>query len=242
MALYTISDLHLSTLASTNKSMEVFGHRWDNYISRLKSNWEHLVEEGDTVVIPGDISWALSLEEAVSDLKFVDNLPGKKIIGKGNHDFWWSTMSKHDKLFEKENITTISFLFNNAHEVDGYIVAGTRGWYSDEDAKNAPDNADFKKLINRECLRLRTSLNEAKALQLASPEKEIVVFMHFPPVWNGKCAEELIAVLKEYDVKNVYFGHIHGSYCVDPSFEYDGIRMTLISADFIEFTPKIVKL
>lgn len=242
MALYTISDLHLSTLASTNKSMEVFGHRWDNYINRLKSNWERLIEDDDTVVIPGDISWALSLSEAVSDLKFIDNLPGKKIIGKGNHDFWWSTMNKHEQLFEKENINTISFLFNNAYEVENYIIAGTRGWYSDEDAKNAPDNADFKKLINRECFRLNTSLDKAKTIQKASPDKEIIVFMHFPPVWNGKCSDELIDVLKKYEIKHLYFGHIHGSYCVEPSFVYEGIKMSLISADFIEFTPKIIKV
>ncbi len=242
MALYTISDLHLSTLESTNKSMEVFGRRWENYINRLKNNWTHLVEENDTIVIPGDISWALSLEEAVSDLKFLDSLPGKKIIGKGNHDFWWTTMSKHDKLFKEENISTISFLFNNAYEVENYIIAGTRGWYSDEDAKNAPDNADFNKLINRECIRLRMSLDMAKAIQSSSSEKEIIVFMHFPPVWNGKCADEIIEVLKEYGIKHLYFGHIHGSYCVEPSFEYEGIRMSLISADYIEFTPKIVKI
>ena len=240
MALYTISDLHLSTLASTNKSMEVFGRRWDDYINRLKVNWERLVEDGDTVVVPGDISWALSLDEAVSDLKFIDALPGKKIIAKGNHDFWWSTMRKHQQLFEKENITTISFLFYNAYEVEDYIVAGTRGWYSDEDAKNAPDNADFEKLINRECLRLRTSLDMAKNIQKNAPNKQIIVFMHFPPVWNGKRAEELISVLHEYEIKQLYFGHIHGSYCVEPSFENEGIRMSLISADFIEFTPKIV--
>ena len=151
-------------------------------------------------------------------------------------------MRKHEQLFERESIKSISFLFNNAYEVENCIVAGTRGWYSDEDAKNAPDNADFDKLIRRECLRLKASLDEAKKIKEISPEKEIIVFMHFPPVWNGKRADELIAVLKEYDITHLYFGHIHGSYCVEPSFEYDGIKMSLISADFIEFTPKIIKV
>ena len=100
-------------------------------MTRIKTNWERLVTDEDTVIIPGDVSWALSLEEAVSDLKFIDSLPGKKILGKGNHDFWWCTMKKHSELFEKHGISTISFLFNNAHETEDYIIAGTRGWYHD---------------------------------------------------------------------------------------------------------------
>ena len=239
MAFYTISDLHLSTLESTNKSMEVFGRRWENYINRLKNNWTHLVEENDTIVIPGDISWALSLEEAVSDLKFLDSLPGKKIIGKGNHDFWWTTMSKHDKLFKEENISTISFLFNNAYECEDFIIAGTRGWYHDEDAKNAPDNADFDKLVAREELRLRKSLSDA-ALLRGDSNKEIIVFTHFPPYWNGKASENIISALKEYGIKRLYYGHIHGNYTLPPSFEYEGITMSIISADYLEFTPKFI--
>ena len=242
MSLYVIADLHLSTLDSTNKSMEVFGRRWDGYMTRIKNNWQRLITDDDTVIIPGDISWALSLEEAVSDLKFIDSLPGKKILGKGNHDFWWCTMRKHRQLFEKHNINTISFLFNNAYETNEYIIAGTRGWYQDEDAQNAPDNVDFDKLVRRESLRLKTSLDEARKLKSASPDKEIIVFMHFPPYWNGKACDELMEILKEYEIKNLYFGHIHGNYAEPDTFEYDGIKMTLISADHIEFIPKIVKL
>ena len=241
MSLYVIADLHLSTLDSTNKSMEVFGRRWDGYMTRIKSNWERLVTDEDTVVSPGDVSWALSLDEAVSDLKFIDSLPGKKILGKGNHDFWWCTMKKHSELFEKHGISTISFLFNNAHETDDYIIAGTRGWYHDEDAKNAPDNADFDKLVNREAQRLRMSLNAAAKLNESSPEKEIVVFMHFPPFWSGKASEGLVEILKEFGIKHVYFGHIHGAYTEPPSFVYEDIEMHMISADYIEFIPKIVK-
>lgn len=242
MSLYVIADLHLSTLDSTNKSMEVFGRRWDGYMTRIKNNWERLVADGDTVVIPGDISWALSLEEAVSDLKFIDSLPGKKILGKGNHDFWWCTMKKHRELFEKHGISTISFLYNNAHETEEYIIAGTRGWYYDEDAQNAPDNADFEKLIRREELRLRTSLASAEQLREKSPQKPIVAFMHFPPYWNGKASDGLVEILKQHGVKNLYFGHIHGNYTEPPYFDYEGIRMNMISADYIEFIPKIVKI
>ena len=240
MSLYTIADLHLSTLASTNKSMEVFGHRWQDYTERLKNAWQRLVTDEDTVVIPGDVSWALTLEEAVSDLKFVESLPGRKIIGKGNHDFWWTTVKKHEALFEKEGIKSISFLFNNAYVIEDFIVAGTRGWYQDEDAKNAPDNADFDKLTARETGRLKLSLDAALKLKQENPEKETVVFMHFPPVWNGKVSNPLIEVLKEYGIRRVYFGHIHGAYSVPESFIYEGIEMTLISADYLSFIPKIV--
>lgn len=221
--------------------MEVFGRRWQDYIQRIESNWRRLVSDDDTVIIPGDISWALSLEESLSDMKFLDSLPGKKILGKGNHDFWWATMKKHEDFFKKNGIQTISFLYNNAYDMGDIIVAGTRGWYNDPDATGAPDNADFQKLINRESLRLRMSLNEALKLQKDHPEKEIVAFLHFPPYWNGKESGDLCSILAEYGVRRVYFGHIHGSYTIPPMFEYNGIMMTIVSADYLEFIPKIVK-
>ena len=241
MALYTIADLHLSTLDTTNKSMEVFGTRWQDYVKRVEANWRRLVSEDDTVVIPGDVSWALSLDESESDLRFIESLPGKKILGKGNHDFWWCTMKKHEAFFERLGIKTISFLFNNAYETDDIIIAGTRGWYNDEDATNAPDDVDFEKLTRRECGRLRMSLNAAMKLKEASPEKEIVVFMHFPPYWNGKASDGLVEILKEYGVKRVYYGHIHGNYTVDPTFVYEGIEMSIVSADYLGFIPKFVE-
>lgn len=241
MSLYTIADLHLSTHDLTNKSMEVFGTRWADYQSRIEANWKRLIGEDDTVIIPGDISWALSLDEAVSDLKFINSLPGKKILGKGNHDFWWCTMRKHEELFSRHEISSISFLFNNAHECEDFIIAGTRGWYNEKDATNAPDGADFKKLTNRENLRLKMSLEAAAAIKARSPEKEIIVFMHFPPFWNGKASDGLISLLLEYGVKRVYFGHIHGNYTVQPSFIYEGIEMHLISADYLKFIPRIVE-
>ena len=151
-------------------------------------------------------------------------------------------MKKHREIFEKHDIKTIDFLFNNAFEIEDIIVAGTRGWYYDEDAANAPDNADFAKLTNREQLRLRTSLNFANSLKSNSPEKEIVVFMHFPPYWNGKASENIIAVLKEYGIRRIYYGHIHGNYIVPPVFEYDGIEMNIISSDYLDFIPKIVTI
>ena len=241
MSVFAISDLHLSTLDTTNKSMEVFGRRWTGYIEKLKSNWESLVSDEDTVIIPGDISWALTLDEARSDLLFLDSLPGKKILGKGNHDFWWCTMKKHGEFFAKNEIKTISFLFNNAYETENFIIAGTRGWYYDEDAQNAPDNTDFEKLTNRETQRLKISLEAAKKLKdEAERDKEIIVFMHFPPLWNGKESETIINLLIEYGIKRVYYGHIHGNYTTPPKFEYKGMEMSIISADYLNFVPKII--
>ena len=228
-ATFTIADLHLSTHATTNKSMEVFGARWTDYVSKIEKNWRALVSDNDTVIIPGDVSWALSLDEALDDLRFLDSLPGKKILGKGNHDFWWCTMRKHEIFFEKHGIKTIFFLFNNAHETDDCIIAGTRGWYNDEDATNAPDDVDFEKLTKREELRLRTSLAAARALKEKSPEKEIIAFMHFPPFWNEKSSEGLITALSEFGVKRVFFGHIHGNYTVAPSFAFSS-RALIVSS------------
>lgn len=240
MSIFAIADLHLSTLDSTNKSMEVFGRRWTGYTEKLRSNWQKLITDSDTVIIPGDISWALTLEEARSDLLFLESLPGKKILGKGNHDFWWCTMKKHTEFFEKNGIRSISFLFNNAYETDEIIIAGTRGWYHDEDATGVPDGTDFEKLTKRETLRLKTSLEKAKALQAASPEKEIAVFTHFPPFWSGKESESIVDLLVEYGIKRLFYGHIHGNYTIEPRFIHKGIEMSIISADYLDFIPKII--
>ena len=151
-------------------------------------------------------------------------------------------MNKHNKLFERESIATISFLFNNAHETDDFIIAGTRGWFYEDDVGNLPNKADFDKLVAREELRMRVSLKEAEKLKQLSPEKEIVVFMHFPPVWAGKPADGIINALHESGIKRVFFGHIHGNYTLPPSLEYEGINMSLISADYLDFVPKIIKI
>ncbi len=210
-------------------------------MQRLEKNWRALVGDSDTVVIPGDISWATDLEEALSDLKLLDSLPGKKILGKGNHDFWWSTMAKHTAFFEKNEITTISFLFNNICETEDYIIAGTRGWYLEADAMKTVSDTDFDKIIARETGRLRTSLSLAKQRQNEAPEKEILVFLHFPPYWNGKQTPGIYDLLKEYEIREVFFGHIHGGYTLPTDFSYDGMNLHLVSADYLDFLPKIIK-
>ena len=241
MSIFAIADLHLSTLESTNKSMEIFGKRWAAYTDKLRTNWMRVITDEDTVVVPGDVSWALTLNEAYSDLKFIDSLPGRKILLKGNHDFWWSTMKKHNDFFAERDIKTISFLFNNAHLVEGMILAGTRGWYHDEDAANLPNDTDFLKLVNRETQRLKFSLDAAMDIKKENPEAPIIAFMHFPPFWNGKESEPIMNLLLSYGVKEVYYGHIHGNYTVEPSFSYKGIKMSIISADYLDFMPKIIK-
>lgn len=240
MALFTISDLHLSLNSTTDKSMEVFGKRWRDYVAKLEKNWRTLVSENDTVILAGDISWALSSDEAVEDFRFLESLPGQKIIGKGNHDFWWQTMSKLKAFKEKNGFSSVSFLYNNAYAVEDFIVCGTRGWFYDPACDNIPAETDFAKIVARETVRLRLSLDEAKKLQAISPEKEILVFLHFPVVWAGKSSEELLAVLKEYGVRRCYYGHIHGTYDMVGDFEAEGIRFCITSADFLHFTPLFI--
>lgn len=240
MALFTISDLHLSLNSVTDKSMEVFGKRWQNYVEKLKKNWCSLVSENDTVVLAGDISWALSLDEAEEDFRFIESLPGKKIIGKGNHDFWWQTMNKLNKFKEKNALASVSFLYNNAFVADDFIICGTRGWFYDPTCDNIPADTDFAKIIARETVRLCMSLDAANKLKEENPEKEILVFLHFPAVWADKSADEILAVLKEYDVGRCFYGHIHGSYDMTGNFEAEGIRFTITSADFLHFTPLFI--
>ena len=238
MAVFVISDLHLAT-ADLDKSMEVFGNRWKDYIQKIKNNWSKVVTDNDTVIVPGDISWGLTAEEALQDLLFLDSLPGKKIILKGNHDFWWTTLTKLDKLFKEHNITTVFPLQNKAVEVENYIVAGSRGWFTDKSMQPADENAEYDKIVNREALRLEMSLKEAAAIKEITG-KEILVFMHFPAVWSDLKCTPILNVLKKYDIHTCYFGHIHGVYSVPETIRHDFIDFKLISADYIDFLPRII--
>lgn len=233
MSLYVISDLHLSTNA--DKSMEVFGPRWQNYTQRLERNWRALIEPEDHVVIPGDISWGLTLEDAIPDLKFLDSLPGQKIIGKGNHDFWWQTLSKINKAFEQNDINSIKILYNNSMVVENIIVCGTRGWYNG-DKSVALNDTDNQKIVNREAIRLRLSLQSAEKLQ-EETGYPVVVFMHFPPAWGEFVCREIMDVLHEFDVKRCFFGHIHGNCDVARDFVFENVTFTLVSSDHLAFTP-----
>ncbi len=233
MSVYVISDLHLSTNA--DKSMEVFGPRWQNYTQRLERSWRALIEPNDCVVIPGDISWGLTLEDAIPDLKFLDSLPGRKIIGKGNHDFWWQTLTKINKAFADNEITTIDILYNNSMLVEDMIICGTRGWYNG-DRNVALNDTDNKKIVNREAIRLRLSLQSAVKLR-GDSNIPIVVFLHFPPVWGELVCREILDVLHEFEIKRCYFGHIHGNVEVPRDFVFEDVKLTLVSSDHLAFTP-----
>lgn len=233
MALYAISDLHLSTNDGTNKSMEIFGKKWIDYTERLRKQWIAVVSPDDTVVIPGDVSWATTLSEAISDFRFLEDLPGKKILGKGNHDYWWATASKHAAFLQANGFQTISFLHNNAYTVEGYTIAGTRGWFQEDDK----EHGDVEKLIHREAIRLELSLSDAQK-KAEESGTEILVFLHFPPVWKDQICQPIIDLLHRYRISKCYFGHIHGLYSLPSQFTLDGITFTMISADYLDFLPK----
>lgn len=236
MSVYTIADLHLS--ASADHPMDVFGARWRDYTKKIEKNWRAVVTDADTVILPGDISWAMNLTDAREDFALLDSLPGQKLIGKGNHDFWWETAAKLHRFFDENGFTTLRLLYNNAYVVENLIVCGTRGWFLEEERQQTVGEVDFVKIRNREVQRLKLSLDAARALQKdENAEKEIVVFLHFPPVWNGYVCHEIMALFHEYGIRRVYFGHIHGVYHVPQTECVSGIRMTLISSDYLQFTP-----
>ena len=224
MALFAISDLHLSL--STDKPMTVF-RGWENYIERIESNWRRLVKEEDTVILPGDFSWGLKISETLEDFKFLESLPGKKILLKGNHDLWWSTVKKVNEFFESNEIKSVQLLFNNAFKIDNRVVCGTRGWFYDQ--------SEDDKIRKREVGRLRLSFEAAEQL-----EGEKVVFLHYPPVYGEYVCEDIISVLKQFNITTVYHGHIHGSGFNNAISEFDGIKFKLISADCIDFTPFLI--
>ena len=237
MSLYVISDLHLSTNETTNKSMEKFGTKWRDYHKKLEKNFRAIINDDDTVIIPGDISWAMTLEEAKQDFKFLDSLPGKKIIGKGNHDFWWSTATKINQFFEENNITSISLLHNNAYLIDNTIICGSRGWFYDEKQQKTVGEVDYEKIVAREAQRLEISINAAMKLKEESPELPILVFLHFPPVYADCVCDKILDVLKKYEIKDCFYGHIHNNYSIPREFEYDGVSFTMVAADYLNFSP-----
>ncbi len=229
MSLFVIADLHLSL--GTDKPMDVFSG-WNNYVERLEENWKKIITNNDTVVIPGDISWGMKIEDCYNDFDFINKLPGKKIFSKGNHDYWWATKRKIETYLTENNFDTISVLFNNAFTVDGYTVCGTRGWFLESESDN-----DVK-VLNRELGRLRMSIEEG--LKLGG---EIVVFLHYPPVYGSTECTEIMNVLLDYGIKKCYYGHIHGSGNMKNAVEgvYKGIDFKLISCDRLGFVPMLVR-
>lgn len=229
MSIFAIADTHLSL--GTDKPMDIF-NGWQDYVTRLESNWRKLVCEKDTVVISGDVSWAMTLETALDDFRFLDSLPGQKLIIKGNHDFWWTTMRKMENWLSENGMTSIRIIHNNAFQAGSFAVCGSRGWFFD--AENDPDN----KVLLREAGRLRRSIEAARSLG-----KEPIVFLHYPPLTTGMDCMEILNVLREEKIKRCYYGHLHGASTKNAFIgERYGVKFDLISADFLKFCPKLIEL
>lgn len=225
MALYAIGDTHLSLGA--DKPMDVFGGGWEGYVDKLREGFAPL-DDGDTVVLCGDLSWGMSLEEARDDFAFLDHeLPGEKWLLKGNHDYWWTTAAKLHRFFDEKGIHTLDILHNSCVFYGDYAVCGTRGWFLEEDQK--PHNA---KVLNREVMRLETSL-------AAAGERPILCFLHYPPLYQGYQCPEILAALERYRVECCCYGHLHGP-AIRRRWEGErhGTAFSLISADYLGFAPK----
>ena len=232
MSIYVIADLHLSF--NESKPMDIFGDNWQNHEEKIRQDWLSKVKPEDTVLHLGDFSWGMSLEDTLKDFEYINKLPGKKILLKGNHDYWWTTVTSMKKFFIENNIDNIEFLHNNFFEIEDKIICGTRGWtltYTDEIEFN-------EKIINRECDRLKLSLNEA--VKKCGRDKEIIVCLHYPPIMQGNILKgettPFMEVLKEYNIKRCYYGHLHGDSINDAvQGEVDGIELKLVSCDGVDF-------
>ena len=240
MSIFVIADLHLS--CASDHPMDIFGSRWKGYTDRLCKNWRAVVSEQDSVIIPGDVSWAMMLREAKADFELLESLPGIKYLGKGNHDFWWETAAKMTRFFDENNLNSLRLLYNNAYVIDDYIICGTRGWFLEEGQQQTVGEVDYAKIVNREVMRLKLSLDAAMALRQGEhADKEILVFLHFPPVWNGFECREILDLLNEYGIRRCYHGHIHGIYNAPATRQLGDLTLHMISSDFLDFYPLIIK-
>ena len=223
MALYVIGDTHLSL--SSDKPMDVFGGGWRGYVEKLKQGFE-VVGLEDTVVLCGDLSWGMSLEEAKEDFAFLNALPGKKLLMKGNHDYWWGTAAKMKKFFEENGFHTFEILHNNCHLYGDIALCGTRGWFYEI------DRGEYSaKIFNRELMRLETSLKLAG-------EREKFCFLHYPPLYQGYRCQEIIDLLERYGVKRCYYGHLHGgSHRLAIAGTVGSVEYHLVAADYLGFKP-----
>lgn len=224
MALYAIGDLHLCLGAP--KPMDVFGGAWVGYMDKLKEGFCKVTQE-DTTVLLGDLSWALDLPNAKADFAWINEIPGRKIILKGNHDYWWSTVAKFDKFCKENGFADLNILNNNCFEYDGYAICGTRGWFFEEERSGQHDEKVFK----RELIRLEASLK-------AAGEKPKLVFLHYPPRYKGYECREILDLLQKYEVRRCFYGHLHGgSHKLAMEGLWDGVEFKLVAADYIGFTP-----
>lgn len=238
MSVYVIADLHLS-YGEVDKPMDIFGGAWVGYMERIQENWLKTVKDEDTVVIPGDISWAMGLKESLVDLAMLNSLPGTKIILKGNHDYWWDTLKKMQNFLEENELNTIKVLFNNAYYADGVIICGSRLWDSVGSSSEAAD----RKAYLREVGRLRMSLEAGLRLrEQVGEETPIAVFAHYPPTATIDGNHEFMKIMQDYGVTRCFYGHLHGAGIQSATQgNVDGVELKLISADAIGFVPELVQ-
>lgn len=234
MSIYVIADLHLSF--SQNKPMDIFGDNWESHAEKIKENWIKKVKADDYVILPGDFSWATYIEDTKLDFSYLNSLPGKKILLKGNHDYWWTTLASMRKFVKENEFENIDFLYNNSYLVEDKIIVGTRGW-------NVLDSEDDKKMIKRETARLELSIKDG--IQKYGNEREIIAFLHYPPITQNNLNKlenrEFINMLKKYNIKRCYYGHLHGQSHKDAVVGIiDGIEYKLISADYLNFDLQLI--
>ena len=225
MSLFAIGDLHLA-ISVRSKPMDIFSG-WENYMQLMEENWKKFVSENDTIVLAGDISWAMNLKDAYEDFCWIHNMPGKKIILKGNHDYWWSSRKKMEDTFSAWGFDSLELLHNNFFEYGEYAVCGTRGWV------NMPGEPADVKVLAREAGRLNASIEPAVRAGLKP-----LVFMHYPPIYGNNVNLDILDILFKYNVKNCWYGHLHGKaikYAVNG--EREGIDFRLISGDYVQFCP-----
>lgn len=227
MALYAIGDLHLS--AGVDKPMDIFGGNWVGYMDKLKQGLSVIGPE-DTTVLLGDLCWALDLQQAEPDFAWINEIPGRKIILKGNHDYWWSTATKFYKFCDKNGFSEQYILNNNHYEYGDYAICGTRGWFFEEEKSGEHD----EKVFNRELCRLESSLKSAG-------DKPKIVFLHYPPRYKGYECPQILQLLKQYGVSRCFYGHLHGaSHGLAMEGIWDGVDYKLVSADRLDFKPYMV--
>ena len=236
MAIFTMSDLHLSL--DTDKSMEVFGFSWTNYINRIYDNWHATVGSTDTVLIGGDISWAMHLKDCKKDFQFIDSLPGKKYLFKGNHDYWWESMSKLNSFVEENDFSTISFVNNNAFACEDALIMGSRGWILPGETGFGPDD---EKIYKREVIRLELSMQCGDTLCEQDgfvPQKRICI-LHYPPFTRERVPDEgMLSLMQQYGITHCFYGHLHSASTKNAAEgTYGGIDFRLVSADHLEFCP-----
>lgn len=229
MSIFAIGDLHLSF--SQDKPMYIFGDNWIGHDEKIKKDWTKKITDNDLVLLPGDFSWSTYLNDTYKDFEYINNLPGKKLLLKGNHDYWWTTITSMRRYINENKFSNIDFIYNNSFEFDNCIIAGTRGWsLSDEDQE--------KKFIKRELIRLELSLSDA--VKRYGENKEIIVCMHYPPITRSKILNseklEFVDLMKKYNVKKCIYGHLHAA-AINDAIEgnIQGIEFKLVSADSLDF-------